>query len=111
MEESFRTVLAKIASVDIKVEKKKGRTSLVVIMAFALEKGKTEHVTLDFAHSNLRFFNFVTILLHVVAVNKWSKLAGEKVFVLWDEKSIYRISNARDEKLFLDFAEFFDVDC
>ena len=69
------------------------------------------HVTIDFAGSNLRFFDFVQTLLHVVNVKKWSQLAEEKVFVLYDKNSIYRISNVKDDKLFLDFSEFFHVDC
>jgi hypothetical protein len=111
MEDEYKKVLAKITSVDIKVRNKQNRTNLAVTIDFLLEKNKKEHVTFDFAQSNLRFFNFINILLHIVRVDKWSKLAGETVFVFYDKNSIYRICNAKDDKLFLDFQEFFNVDC
>jgi hypothetical protein len=111
MENTYKKVLAKIVSVDINLTTRKNKTNLTVTMDFLLEHEKTEHVTIDFANSSLRFFNFLNILLHVVEVKKWSQLAGEKVFVLYDKNSIYRICNAKDDKLFLDFSEFFHVDC
>ena len=111
MENTHRKVSAKISSVDIKLENRKSKASLNVTMGFLLENKKTEHVTIDFANSSIRFFNFINILLHVVEVKKWSQLAGEKVFVLYDKNSIFRICNEKDDKLFLDFLEFFHVDC
>ena len=111
MENNYRKVLAKIASADIKLENRKSKTNLVITMDFLLENAKAEHITVNFANSNLRFFNFVHILLHLVKVKKWSQLAGEKVFVLYEKNVIYRICNAKDDKLFLDLSEFFRVDC
>ena len=111
MENTYRKVLAKISSVDINLATRKNKTDLTITMSFLLENEKTEHVTIDFANSSLRFFNFINILLHVVEVKKWSQLAGEKVFVLYDKNSIFRICNEKDDKLFLDFLEFFHVDC
>ena len=111
MENPYRKVHAKISSVDIKLENRKSKANLNVTMGFLLENEKTEHVTIDFANSSLRFFNFVNILLHVVEVKKWSQLAGEKVFVLYDKNTIFKICNEKDDKLFLDFLEFFHVDC
>ena len=103
MENAHRKVSAKISLVDIKLENRKSKASLNVTMSFLLENKKTEHVTIDFANSSIRFFNFINILLHVVEVKKWSQLAGEKVFVLYDKNSIFRICNEKDDKLFLDF--------
>jgi hypothetical protein len=111
MENPYRKVLAKIISVDIKLENRKSKASLNVTMGFLLENEKTEHITIDFANSSFRFYNFVNILLHVVEVKKWSQLTGEKVFVLYDKNSVFRICNEQDDKLFLDFLEFFHVDC
>ena len=106
-----KKIAVKIASTDIMLKKKENKTNLVITIDFLIEKNKTKYITIDFAQSNLRFINFVNILLNVVAVNKWSELAGKKVFVLFDKNSIYRICNTENDKLFLDFQEFFDVDC
>ena len=111
MENSYRKELARIESADIRLENGKNKTNLFVTMSFLFENKKTEHVTIDFANSSLRFFNFLNILFHVVEVKKWSHLAGEKVFALYDKNSIYRICHVKDDKLFLDFSEFFHVDC
>ena len=111
MEELYRKVLAKIVSVDINLVTGKNKTNLTITVSFLLENEKKEHITIDFANSNLRFVNFINIFFHVVEVKKWSQLAGEKVFILYNKGSIYRICNEKDDKLFLDFLEFFHVDC
>lgn len=111
MENDYIKVLAKIASVDIKTENKKNRINLAVTMSFILENKETERITIDFSQSGMRLFNFVNILFHVSGVSRWSQLTGANVSILHDKKSIYRICNTNDDKLFLDLIEFFDVDC
>ena len=111
MENTYRKELAKIVSVDINLVARKNKTDLTITMDFLLEHEKPEQITIDFANSSLRFFNFVNILLHVVEVKKWSQMTGQIVFVLFDKNSIFRICNAKDNKPFLDFLEFFEVDC
>lgn len=111
MENSYKKEPVKIISADIRLENRKNKTNLTVTMDFMLENKETEHITVDFVNSNLRFFNFVNILMHVVEVKRWSQLAGKKVFVYYDRNAIYRISNIKDDRLFLDFSSFFHVDC
>jgi len=111
MENTYGKVLAIISSADINLATRKNKTDLTITMSFLLENKKTEHVTINFANSSLRFINFINILLHVVGVKKWSQMTGEKVFLLYDNNSIFRIYNAKDNKLFLDLSEFFHVDC
>ena len=111
MENPRKKVSARISSADISLAVRNNKTDLTITMSFLLENKKTEHVTIDFANSSLRLFNFINILLHVVDVKKWSQLTGGKVFVLYDKNSIFRICNEKDDKVFLDFLEFFHVDC
>ncbi len=111
MENSYRKELAKIASIDINLANKNDKAYLTITMDFIMKNKKPEHITINFANSSLRLFSFVNILFHVVEVKKWSQLVGKKAFVLYDKDSIYRICNEKDNKLFLDFVDFFHVDC
>ncbi|HNZ58227.1 MAG TPA: hypothetical protein PLX88_03410 [Syntrophorhabdaceae bacterium] len=111
MESNYKKELVKIISADIRTENRKNKANLTITMDFLLENKETEHITIDFIYSNLRFFNFINILMHVVEVKRWSQLAGKRVFVHYDRNAIYRIGNVKDDRLFLDFSSFFHVDC
>ncbi len=89
-----------MASVDIKLETGKVKAYLIVAMDFLSRNRKHEHISTNFAHSHLRLFNFISMLLHVAEVEKWSQLSGEGVCAFYDKDVICRICSVKDEKLF-----------
>ncbi len=111
MENSRRKELVKKASVDINLKAENGKDNLIVTISFFSKNKKHEHISIEFKNSHLRLFNFISMLLHVVEVEKWSQLSGEAMCAFYDKNVIYRICSVKDEKLFLDFSEFFHVDC